>query len=441
MTRSEDYRFFAAMFRLAIAVFIGAFALTVIAAPAVQAQTYLVIHAFTGGADGGGPEGGLTMDAAGNLYGTTADYVSPCDSQCGTVFRLKPAGQGWILSSLYTFAGGSDGISPAATVVFGPDGALYGTTAYGGSNCPSDGQDHTGCGTVFRVAPPASACKAALCGWTETVLYRFTGGANDGAFPYGQVAFDSAGNILGTTFSGGVYTTNCYYGYDWCGAIFELTRSDGGWTETVPYIFTGGSDGANPIAGLTPDGAGNFYGAAEANGVGGGGTIFELSPSGSGWTENTVLSFATGGGGYFPRGQLFFDSAGNLYGTTDFGGVYPNEGGTVFELSPSGSGWLRTGGYDLPGLLQSGPYGGVARDSAGNLYGTGFQLGSDNAGIVFKLTPSSGGWTYTLLHEFSAGDGGCYPSGNLVLDARGNLYGTAGGCGSYGRGTVWEITP
>ena len=409
----------------------------------MHAQTYTVIHAFTGGADGGGPEGGLTMDAAGNLYGTTADYVSPCDSQCGTVFKLKPAGQGWILSSLYTFAGGSDGISPAATVVFGPDGALYGTTAYGGSNCPSDGQDHYRMWNRLPGGAASLRLQGALCGWTETVLYRFTGGANDGAFPYGPVAFDSAGNILGTTFSGGVYTTNCYYGYDWCGAIFKFTRSDGGWTETVPYIFNGGNDGANPIAGLTPDGAGNFYGPAEANGVGGGGTIFELTPSGSGSTLNTLLSFVSdSGGGYFPRGTLIFDPAGNLYGTTEFGGEYPNQGGTVFELSPSGGGWTISGGYSLPGVTEhGGPLAGVVRDSAGNLYGTAFQLGSNNVGLVFKLTPSSGGWTYTLLYEFAAGDGGSYPIGGLVLDAQGNLYGTAGGGGAYNWGTVWEITP
>ncbi len=319
--------------------------------------------------------------------------------------------------------------------------ALYGTTRYGGSNCPSDEQDQPGCGTVFRLAPQPTACNNALCPWTETVLYRFTGGANDGALPEAPVTFDQAGNLLGTTFSGGVYTTNCYYGYNWCGTIFELAHSNGSWTESVPYIFTGGSDGANPVAGLTPDAAGNFYGVAMANGMGGAeGTFFELSPSGSGWTENTLLSFLSSGGN-FPRGTLIFDPAGNLYGTTEFGGVYPNEGGTVFELSPSGGGWTKTGEYDLPGLLQDGPLSGVVRDSAGNLYGTGYQLGSNNVGLVFKLTPSNGGWTYTLLHEFAVGDGGDFPVGGLVLDAQGNLYGTAAGGGAYGYGVVWEITP
>jgi uncharacterized repeat protein (TIGR03803 family) len=406
----------------------------------VQTQTYTVIHTFTGGADGGGPEGGLMMDAAGNLYGTTYGYEQPCGSQCGTVFKMKPAGQGWILTPLYKFTGGSDGANPYAGVVFGPDGALYGTTNFGGTNCPTDGQHDTGCGTVFRLTPQPTACNSALCPWTETVLYRFAGGANDGAFP-NQITFDQAGDIYGTTFAGGLHSPNCFS--DWCGTIFKLTHSSGGWTESVPYFFTGGNDGSNPVAGLTTDAAGNFYGAAEASGSGGGGTIFELTPYGSGWTENTLLSFVSdSGGGYFPRGQLIFDPAGNLYGTTEFGGEYPNEGGTVFELSPSGGGWTITGGYSLPGSTEhGGPLAGVIRDSAGNLYGTAFQLGSNNVGLVFKLTPSAGGWTYTVLYEFAVGNGGDFPSGGLVLDAQGNLYGTAGGGGAYGWGVVWEITP
>jgi len=417
------------------------FAMALIAMPAAQAQTYSVIYNFTGGADGGGPEGGLTMDAAGNLYGTTAGYNQPCGSQCGSVFKLKPTAQGWVFTPLYKFTGGSDGASPQGAVVFGPDGALYGTTTFGGSSCPSDNQYENGCGTVFRLTPQPNRCGTVLCPWRETVLYRFAGGATDGALPLSQVAFDRAGNLYGTTFSGGAYTTNCYYGYNWCGTIFELTHSNGGWTETVPHIFTGGDDGANPIAGLTADAAGNFYGVAEANGAGGGGTLFELTPYGSGWAENTLYSFVSNsGGGYFPRGTLIFDAAGNLYGTTLYGGQYPNEGGTVFEMTPSGGGWDFTQLSSLPGFLQNGPLGGVVRDSAGNLYGTGSELGSGNTGIIFKLSPSNGGWTYTLLHQFSISDGD-FPSGNLVLDAHGNLYGTAGGGGAHGWGVVWEITP
>ena len=438
MTRSGQYRFFANVFRSAIAIVAGMLALAVIAAPAAQAQTFNIIYSFTGGADGGGPEGGLIMDAQGSLYGTTYGYQQPCGSQCGSVYKLKPTRLGWVLTPLYKFTGSSDGASPQGPVVFGPDGALYGTTVFGGTSCPSNNQYEYGCGTVFRLAPQPRACGSVLCPWVETVLYRFAGGATDGALPLNTVTFDHAGNIYGTTYSGGVYTTNCYYGYDWCGTIFKLAHSNGGWTESVPYIFTGGTDGANPIAALTIDAAGNFYGAAEANGVDNGGTIFELTASGS---ENTLYSFtANSSGGSFPRGTLIFDPQGNLYGTTEYGGVYPNEGGTVFELAPSGGGWDFTQLSSLPGFLQNGPLAGLVRDSAGNLYGTGVQLGSGNTGIVFKLTPSNGGWTYTLLHQFSITDGD-FPSGNLVLDAQGNLYGTAGGGGAHDWGVVWEITP
>ena len=436
MTSSRQYPFLAKVFRPALAVLAGMLVLTMIDASTAQAQTYTVIHTFTGGADGGAPLGGLTMDAQGNLYGTTAGYEQPCGSKCGTVFKMKPTGQGWVLTTLYTFSGGSDGGNPEAPVVFGPDGALYSTTAYGGTNCPSDDQYHYGCGTVIRLAPPARPCRSILCPWQESVLYSFVGGSNDGAFPLNAVTFDQAGNLLGTTFSGGIYTSNCYYGYDWCGAIFKLTHANGSWTESVPHIFTGGDDGANPVAALIPDASGNFYGVAEANGAGNGGTAFELTPSGSGWTMNTLYSFP---GADFPRGTLIFDPAGNLYGTTEYGGLYPNEGGTVFEMTPSGGGWSFNQLYALPGFLQNGPLAGVVRDSAGNLYGTGSELGSGNTGIIFKLTPSEGGWTYTLLHQFGITDGD-FPSGNLVLDSHGNLYGTAGG-GADGWGVVWEITP
>lgn len=139
----------------------------------------------------------------------------------------------------------------------------------------------------------------------------------------------------------------------------------------------------------------------------------------------------------YPLGDLIFDPARNLYGTTDFG---ISGGGAVWEESPSDGGWNFSILYSLSGFLQNGPYAGVVRDSAGNLYGTAVGLGQYNCGIVFKLTPSNGGYTYTLLHEFTAGDDGLEPTGDLVLDAHGNLYGTAGG-GQYGDGIVWEITP
>ena len=238
-----------------------------------------------------------------------------------------------------------------------------------------------------------------------------------------------------------VYTANCGQGHDWCGTIFELTPSNGGWTESLPYIFTGGYDGSNPEAGLTLDAAGNLYGTADSNGANYDGTVFELTRSGSGWTENTLFSFAGGNRGAYPAAGLIFDPAGNLYGTTQFGG---DGDGTVFEMSPSGSGWIFNQVYAFAGgsdwTVRSAP---VLRDSAGNLYGTTFEVGGGaNVGEVFELSPSNGGWTYTVLHDFTDdhGDGGL-PSGSLVMDAHGNLYGTTTTGGTYQLGTVWEITP
>jgi len=214
-------------------------------AAVAQAQTYTILHNFTGGADGAGP-GGLIIDAAGNLYGAAAGgglSSQNCDGTCGLVFKMKASGQGWVLTPLYDFQGGSDGADPSG-VVFGPDGTLYGTTALGGTTCASETQ--YGCGTVFNLRPSPSACKSALCPWTESVLYRFAGGSNDGAIPEGQLVFDQAKNLYGGTYEGGVYTPNCGFGHNWCGTIFELSPSNGGWIESLPYIFTGGDDGAKP---------------------------------------------------------------------------------------------------------------------------------------------------------------------------------------------------
>jgi uncharacterized repeat protein (TIGR03803 family) len=414
--------------------------LMIMAASEAQAQTYTVIHNFTGGADGGGPDSTLAIDAAGNLYGTAAtggNSSGNCYGSCGLVFKMKASGSGWVLTPLYAFTGGSDGSAPAG-VVFGPDGALYGTTTAGGVSCSSNRQ--YGCGTVFTVRPSATVCKSALCPWSESVLYRFTGSPGDGAAPNAPVAFDQAGNLYGTTVQGGVANNfGCPYGHDWCGTVFELSPSDGGWTETVPYIFPLlGSAGQNPESGLAIDAAGNLYGTALVGGVNGGGTVFELTPSSSGWVENNLYSLPDGNNtGDFPHGTLIFDPAGNLYGTTSVGGQ--NGGGTVFELSPSGGGWSYSLVYGLSGFEQDGPETGVTRDSAGNLYGTAYELGN-NAGQIFKLTPSNGGWTYTLLHQFDYNDG-CLPVGGVTVDAHGNLFGTASACGTYGSGVVWEITP
>jgi hypothetical protein len=200
-----------------------------------------LLHSFTGGTDGGFPYAGVTMDKAGKLYGTT----SSGGTGNGTAFRLSYRGSGWVFTPVYSFQGGSDGSSPEAKVTLGPDGALYGTTYEGGGS----GCGGSGCGTIFSLRPSSRACKAALCPWTETVLYSFSGGP-DGANPLAEVIFDQAGNLYGTTAAGGLGG----------GTVFELIHRGSGWTKQVLYNFMGGTDGRYPAAGLIFDQMGNLWG-------------------------------------------------------------------------------------------------------------------------------------------------------------------------------------
>ena len=407
------------------------FATITIAVPVVTAQTYTVIHNFTDQGDGGIPEAGLSLDRAGNLYGTTA---SGGTYDSGTVFKVSHSGSGWLTTPLFSFIP-RDGYAPSARVIFGPDGSLYGTTQAGGQGGSCGAGD--GCGTVFRLTPSPTACKSALCSWNETVLYRFRGGA-DGGVPASEVIFDQAGNLYGTTTVGGYTTLGCSAG---CGVVYKLSPSNGGWSESVLYAFMGGADGYFPFSGLIFDPTGDLYGTTESGGSSNTGTVFELTPSGSGWTKNTIYSFEDNPGGIFPFGGPVFDSSGNLYGTTLEGGnsnCY--EGcGTIFSLSPSNSGWVHTLLHEFSGAGDAFPRGSLIMDSAGNLYGT--TSGELQTGNVFELAPSSGGWTYTSLHNFTGGSDGDNPWGQVTLDAHGNLYGTASGGGSYYFGAVWEITP
>ena len=402
-----------------------------------QAQTYTVIHNFTRGEDGGEPYAGLTMDAIGNLYGTAylgGYHGGVCDAGgnvgCGTVFKLSKHASSWVFSSLYNFQGLTDGSSPGAGVVIGPYGILYGTTEYGG------GEDCAGfgCGTIFKLSPPPTACLTAKCNWADTVLHGFTGGA-DGDDPHGSIIFDRAGNIYGTTYSGG--GTGCAYG---CGTIYKLTPSGAGWIESILYSFTGGSDGAGPNSALIFDQAGNLYGTTVTAGVYGYGTVFQLAPSGGGWVKTILHSFQDGSDGAQPAGDLIFDQSGNLYGTSSGG---PSSNGTVFMLSPSIGGWNFTVLYTFTGPPDGGPMAGVVFDPAGNLYGTTVMGGVCTRGSVFKLTPGEDGWTFASLHDFCGSDGG-YPFGGVILDREGNLYGTTNLGGAYGwdgYGVVWQITP
>ena len=422
----------AAIAALAVAI---AGTLTIAAPRAAQAQTFNVIHNFTCGNDGGNPFAGLTMDRAGNLYGTAIDFH--CLPNYGTVYQLKHHGSGWTVNPLYRFTGGSDGAVPFARVIFGPDGTLYGTTNEGGpGGCTGD---LGGCGTVFHLRPQPRACTTALCPWTETVLYSFEGGS-DGAGPaHGDLIFDQAGNIYGTADTGG--TGNC--NGETCGVVYELKPSGSGWTESVLYSFSG-SDGAIPYNDVIFDNAGNLYGITYAGGVSGYGTVFELTPEGGGqWTESCLYSFSNGSDGSYPIAGLIFDqSRSNLYGATSDGGT--RGGGTVFEVTLGANcSWTVQTLYSFTGTAgdRCGPRGSLVMDGAGNLYGTTFCDGAHAAGSVFELTPSGNSWTYTSLHDFTGGNDGENPISTVVFDANGNVYGTALNGGPQHVGVVWEITP
>jgi hypothetical protein len=317
---------------------------------------------------------------------------------------------------------------------------------------------------------------ASASSWKEQVLYSFQGGS-DGAVPSSGVVFDRSGNLYGTTYGGGA--DNCAP-VAACGTVYELSppaRKGDSWTETVLYVFKGKqyNDGESPSGGVVLDKTGNVYGTTAYGGTGdcvllgikgGCGTFFELSPpkqKGGAWTETILYSFQSGNDGYFPWGTLTWDSKGNLYGATEFGGgkgntcnVYFQYCGTVFKLSPpnqKGGAWTERVLHSFAGDTDgANPNGGLLLDSKGAIYGTtssggnqGCQYqGEVGCGTAFKLTPPTkkgGVWTQEQLHVFSGGNDGANPNGNLVLGkGAGDLYGTAGG-GKESRGVVFRFAP
>ncbi len=386
---------------------------------AAQAQTFTVLHSFTGGGDGAAPVSGLTMDRGGNLYGTT----SYGGHGPGTVFKMTEKNSGWILSILHDFLAGTDGCDSAhADPTIAPDGTLYGTTPLCG-NVLCGG---TGCGIVYRLRPSPNLPATPTAPWTETILYYFSGYVAPD--PSGKLAFDSAGNIFGSTLHGGIPDR---------GYVYELSPLDGGYVATTLYTF---QDTAQP-SGVILDNAGNLYGVATGGDPGDYGNVFELSLSGSQWVATILYTFRDGEDGAYPFGDLIADAQGNLYGTTSTDGS--GGGGTVFEMSPDGhGGWIATTLAELPGYYDhpgGGPQDALTMDSAGNLYGTALLNGAFHMGNVFKLTNTGGSWIYTSLHDFSGGSDGSLPFSNVVVDAQGNLYGTAAQGGDNSEGVVWKI--
>jgi uncharacterized repeat protein (TIGR03803 family) len=373
--------------------------LLVVAARPTQAQTEEVVYSFAGTPDGANPIAAVILDAEGDVYGTTDNGGA---SGLGTVFAVDVDGKETVL---YSFKGQADGENPYAGVIRGKKDYLYGATLYS--------QLNVSYGTLFKISPKG----------VHTVLYSFTGGV-DGADPYGEnLIFDKAGNLYGTGYSGGTFEA---------GVVFEYSAAG---TESVLYSFTGGSDGSRPYAGVVEDKLGNFYGTTLQGGAFGLGIVYKLTPSG---TETVLHSFAGGSDGETPLGGVILDSKGNLYGTTTYGGS--SNAGTVFKISASGAYTILytfTGGADgnQPSAIS------LARDKAGNLYGTTSTGGANNGGTVFEVAPSGEEQVLYNFCSVSACADGFFPVSGVVFDKRGNLWGTTEVGGAFGFGTVYKLIP
>ncbi len=296
--------------------------------------------------------------------------------------------------------------------------------------------------TLFLVAV---LLVSAASGSTETVLYSFAGGS-DGTLPTSALVADKLGNLYGTTSEGGNSNACGPFGVQSCGVVFQLTSSSGGWTESVIYSFTGGTDGGTPYGGLVVDSAGNLYGTTSAGGASGQGTVFELTPgSGGTWTETVLHSFTGGSDGAYPRAGLIM-KGNSLFGTTVQGGsgttcgLFGGSCGTVFKLVHSKSGWTEKVLYSFLGGSDGGfPFAGLVMDKPGNLYGTTTQYGASCCGTAFELKHGKGSWTEGTLYSFTGGADGSYPEGSLVFGGPRSLYGTTSVGGASGVGTVFQL--
>jgi uncharacterized repeat protein (TIGR03803 family) len=407
-----------------------------------------VIYNFKGGNDGIGSNA-LIADRAGNLYGTS--FNGGGSAGAGTVYELSPPAQqggAWTETILYSFsyAALDNGIGPLAGLVMDSAGNLYGTTWLGGPQ---------GAGVAFELSPPAVLGGA----WTYSQLYGF-GGVGLSS-PEARLLLDKAGNLYGTTASGGAGA--CAGG---CGGVFKLAPPappGGAWTETVLFSFSGTFEsGGGTSGGLTMDAHGALYGTTYRGSGGPSGTVFRLTPpktKGEHWTHTILYAFAGFADGADPEAEVVFDKRGNLYGTTNYGGsggpnCFGQECGTVFQLTPTPNGpWTHTVLHSFNGGTDGGyGYAGPALtlDAAGNLYGTTPIGGEpsctggngDGCGIVFQLAPPSvqgGSWTETILHRFAGGSDGAGPAG--VTFGKGHLlYGPAG-AGASSDGLIFSITP
>ena len=375
--------------------------------------TALVV--FTG-ADGAYPSGGLIADAAGDLFGATGGDGTNND---GTVFEIAKTQDGYASTptTLVDFTG-DNGSIPNGGLVFDAAGDLFGTTFEGGAS---------GRGTVFEIAKTQGGYAGA-----PTTLVSFAGA--DGEYPTGELLTDAAGDLFGTTSDGG--------GGNF-GTVFEIANTGGGYASapTTLVSFTG-ADGKYPGAGLIADAAGDLFGTTEAGGANNDGTVFEIGKTEGGYADTpAVLVSFTNADGTTSHSSLIFDAAGDLFGTTQAGGA--DDSGTVFEIVKTDGGYA-----DAPTILVSftgpgggGPSGGLIFDAAGDLFGTTLEGGIRNHGTAFEIAKTDGGYAgeVTTLVDFRPSRGAS-PTGALIADAAGDLFGTAGEGGVDGDGAVFEIT-
>jgi len=384
------------------------------------AQTLKTIYSFDNRDQNGSfPPAGVTLDHSGTLFGTTGDGGP---RSCGTAYALRPNGTNWTLTYIKDF-GGLNSCFPGSPLVEDSAGNLYGSTnGWGLMN-----------GALFELSPVAGG------GWRQTDLATFPNGCDCGEYTMPAPIFDQSGNV---------YSVSRYNGLYGHGMVYEVTpNGDGTWNELELYDFAGGADGFGPNS-LIFDRAGNLFGTTTSGGTSGG-TAFELMPmAGGGWQKSTIYSFGTVDAD--PEG-LIVDKSGNLYGAAEVGGVLNH--GTVFELSPDGSGgWAHKILYSFRGTASGDgavPQSPLLFDRGQDLWGVtysgGISTGScspDGCGTVFRLSPNSGGTWSEVHYDFQTDSTGpAYPHPGLVFDQKGNLYGTTLGGGTYGAGTVFELTP
>jgi uncharacterized repeat protein (TIGR03803 family) len=421
-------------------VFVSLLALSAIAAHRADAAwKQTTIFTFTGASTGTQPQAGLIFDAKGNLYGTAS---AGGNSNAGVVFKLTPpakAGAPWTQTIIYAFAPSGktkDAAVPFSALVFDKAGNLYGTTYFG-----LDGTN--GCGTIFKLAPPATPTGA----WTESVLYAWAP-CGIGATPVqpSGLAIDNAGNLYGTI------KQNTASGPGLAFRLSPPTKPGGTWAYKPLAAFSNAKTGTSPIGGVVGDVAGNLYGVTQTGGNShGDGLVYRLAPPTSAtgaWSETVLLQFG-GLDGDYPLSGLTLDSSGNIFGTTGNGGTAQN--GNVFKLSKPASGktvWPETvlfGAFtSATGLYPASP---PVFDKAGDIYAIAGNGGSATCkygcGTAFRLAPpaaGASGWTLGVISSFTKAKGG-YPTGSLVLDAAGNVYGTTSAGGADKQGTVFELTP